>query len=845
MILKGASGKSYQLAEKPFSSGGEGDIYGITSMPGGVVKVYHADRVTQELEEKLLVMYRHPPSREIFAQIAWPVDVVYDTNGAFRGFVMLRLNITHELSAIYAYPPKKNISYKAKIIIAQNICAVISEIHKAGFVFGDFNPKNIGIDLNTCRVAFLDTDSYHIVDGSHTYRCNVCLDGYVAPELLKKCEPYKTDAYAQAPLPTFTQETDNFALAIHIFRLLMNGYTPFNGIRESENASTASPGTGNQAIKRDSYCFKPGNKPQSVAVPPLSALPGEIADLFARAFMYGRVAPAQRPTAAEWHTALLNYENSLVNCPNNSAHMYQKGLQSCPWCEADGRYAAATAAPSMGPQRGPSLPQKTFSGAVVHVAPPPAPPSALPPVRTSGSAASPSRAAAPPSPVFSSPAVPAPPPAASAVTSAKRRTGAARKAARRKKILISLTLIALAAILGGAIINILSAVRYNAAEELLMAGDYDGAALAFQKLGSYQNSAERAFEAHYAKAELLLAAGDYDGAVAVFQKLEDYRNSPERIAKARYAKAEALLAAGDLRSAALSFGKAGGYADAKERSFAAWNEVAVRNTISSGNEHAAGLRADGTVVATGTNGAGQCDVDDWSNIVAVSTGVSHTVGLKSNGTVVATGANDNGQCDVDSWTDFVAVAAGSFHTVGLRIDGTVVATGTDRQGQCSNVDTWTDIVAVEANHQRSIGLKADGTVVATAKGAGQRDIDDWTDIAAISTIFSNDLLGLKADGTVMVAGWSVYSSSVPESWTDIVEVSVGGDHIVGLKSDGTVLAVGYGARKELKEWTNIVAVSAGTHFTIGLKSNGTVVVDSAEAIGMEETWTNIKLPGGQ
>ena len=112
--------------------------------------------------------------------------------------------------------------------------------------------------------------------------------------------------------------------------------------------------------KRDSYCFKPGNKPQSVAVPPLSALPGEIADLFARAFMYGRVAPAQRPTAVEWHWALLNYENSLVNFPNNSAHMYQKGLQSCPWCEADGRYAAATAAPSMGPQRGPSLPQKTF-----------------------------------------------------------------------------------------------------------------------------------------------------------------------------------------------------------------------------------------------------------------------------------------------------------------------------------------------------------------------------------------------------------------------------------------------------------------------------------------------------
>lgn len=382
MMLKGLSGKSYQLAEKPFSSGGEGSIYSIASMPGGVAKVYHPGRVTKELEEKLLVMYRHPPNREIFAQIAWPVDVLYDAAGAFRGFVMLRLNITDELGAIYAYPPKKNISYRAKLVIAQNICAVISEIHKAGFVFGDFNPKNIGIDLGTCRVAFLDTDSYHVVDGSRTYRCKVCLDGYVAPELLKKCEPYKTDAYAQAPLPTFTRETDNFALAIHIFRLLMNGYTPFNGIRENDNVSTASPGTGNQAIKRDSYCFKPGNRPQSVAVPPLSALPGEIADLFTRAFMYGRIDPAQRPTASEWYQALLNYENSLVPCPNNNAHMYQKGLTTCPWCAADNRYNALMEEPSPRAPAGPPIPQKTFSGAVVPVPPPvtvPKPPSVTAP----------------------------------------------------------------------------------------------------------------------------------------------------------------------------------------------------------------------------------------------------------------------------------------------------------------------------------------------------------------------------------------------------------------------------------------------------------------------------------
>ena len=355
MILLGKSGTLYTTDSKPFSSGGEGDVYSLTGMPDKVAKIYHPDRITAELEQKLEVMAKRPPSSKVLSQVAWPLDIVY-SNSQFCGFVMPRLNITDDLSAIYGYPPQKRISYKAKIIIAQNICAVISEVHKAGYVFGDFNPQNIGIDINSCRVAFLDTDSYHITNGGTTFRCKVCKDGYVAPELLKKCEAYKKDAYATAPLPTFTKETDNFALAIHIFKLLMNGFTPFNGIKETESASTASPGVGNQAVSHNNYCFKPGNKPQADAVPPLDILPEEISDLFTRAFLYGQIDPSQRPGAAEWHKALLNYENSLVPCSNNSAHLYKAGLANCPWCEADERYSNALL---------PGIIQKPYSGAVV------------------------------------------------------------------------------------------------------------------------------------------------------------------------------------------------------------------------------------------------------------------------------------------------------------------------------------------------------------------------------------------------------------------------------------------------------------------------------------------------
>ena len=83
-------------------------------------------------------------------------------------------------------------------------------------------------------------------------------------------------------------------------------------------------------------------------------------------------------------------------------------------------------------------------------------------------------------------------------------------------------------------------------------------------------------------------------------------------------------------------------------------------------------RMDGTVAAAGYNKYGQCNVEDWTDIVSISAGDNHTVGLKADGTVVAVGYNLDGQCDVSNWKNIVAVAAGGYHTLGLRADGTVV-----------------------------------------------------------------------------------------------------------------------------------------------------------------------------
>ncbi|MDR1560576.1 MAG: hypothetical protein LBS84_12965 [Clostridiales bacterium] len=371
MLLHGLNAQGYDLKDKPFNSGGEGVVYGVKSDPAMVVKIYNANTVSAELEEKLKIMVRRPPSSGVETQVAWPRDVLYDAGGKFVGFAMPRLNIDEELTELYKYPPRQyNATTSEKIIIAQNICAVISEVHRAGYVFGDFNPGNIGVDIKTGRVAFLDTDSYHIYDreSGKTYRCKVCLQGYAAPEVLKACADQD---FADAPLPTFTKESDNFALAIHIFKLLMNGFNPYNGINDNEKVSQASPARGNDAIKRDAYCFKIGKKHISPAVPPLRAMPDEIGELFKQAFIDGRSDPMKRPNAMKWHRALENYKKGLKTCGRDNRHQYANHLSSCPWCEADERYASATM---------PQLKQQVLQAPLSASTPQTAPGAFMPPV---------------------------------------------------------------------------------------------------------------------------------------------------------------------------------------------------------------------------------------------------------------------------------------------------------------------------------------------------------------------------------------------------------------------------------------------------------------------------------
>ena len=277
-----------------------------------------------------------------------------------------------------------------------------------------------------------------------------------------------------------------------------------------------------------------------------------------------------------------------------------------------------------------------------------------------------------------------------------------------------------------------------------------------------------------------------------------------------------------------------------------------RVTLSAGSEHSLGLRSNGTVVATGNNEYGSCNVSEWKDIVSVSAGHDYSLGLHEDGTVDATifnGSAYSGKCDVSEWSDIVAVSAGWDHSLGLKSDGTVVSTDYYLElyhGQC-DVNGWRDIIAISAGGFHSLGLKSDGTVVAVGENDdGQCDVTEWRNIVAISAGAYHSL-GLKSDGTVFAKGSNFFGNCCDVSdWENLVAISAGYNHSLGLHKDGTVVAVGDNecGQCNVSNWTDIVAISAGSYCSLGLKSDGTVIAAGNIYFGEGDVsgWTNIGLP---
>ena len=311
--------------------------------------------VTQELTDKLEFMKNNPPISLVSQGVlAWPIETIYE-NGRLIGFIMPKLafNMSLKDACSFKHPISDNAkavedfpSVKARILIAINLVSTVHELHKSGYIIGDMNHENIGINRQTGQINVVDCDSFHIVDGNgRTFRTKYVMPGYLAPEIIEHCHNERANGHPHSIndvcLPTFTKESDLFCLAKHIFKLLMNGTDPFTGVLDNTMGSAASPFQGNEAIERNAYVFKKGYHVKAKFCLSPNELPSNIIALFKRAFIDGHTDKTARPSTVEWHSALDSYLNSLSQCTANPKHQYLYTLYSCPFCAADNRWEQA------------------------------------------------------------------------------------------------------------------------------------------------------------------------------------------------------------------------------------------------------------------------------------------------------------------------------------------------------------------------------------------------------------------------------------------------------------------------------------------------------------------------
>ena len=344
-----AGKKSYTLGQQ-LAAGGEGIVYEISGDGNHVAKIYKPGRFSSEAEKntmerklKAMLSMNIPATVDGLLRLAWPQDILYE-NGKIVGFIMPRINTKYKIFDVYRTGRNSirereytNYTWKYSVQFAYNMAWVVNYLHSHNIVIGDLNQNNIAVDVKTGAVILIDCDSFDIRDpktGEH-FPCVVGLEEMLAPEL---------QTVGSLRNGKFTKESDNFSLAIHIFRLLMNNEDPFGGAMTTNASQSSIPG--NRAIINGEclYVRTVAGKKWLPRMPKLDILPTSLQQLFQKTFNYTATTALSkkngRATAAEWVNALAvlsapEPNPHLRTCSSNTKHVYPVHNTACPWCAID------------------------------------------------------------------------------------------------------------------------------------------------------------------------------------------------------------------------------------------------------------------------------------------------------------------------------------------------------------------------------------------------------------------------------------------------------------------------------------------------------------------------------
>lgn len=174
----------------------------------------------------------------------------------------------------------------------------------------------------------------------------------------------------------------------------------------------------------------------------------------------------------------------------------------------------------------------------------------------------------------------------------------------------------------------------------------------------------------------------------------------------------------------------------------------------------------------------------WRDIIAIAAGPHHLVGLRADGTVVATGDSKNtAKYAVEAWTDIVAIAAGEKYTAGLKSDGTVVVTG----ALAGDVSEWKKVEKIAGGYQHLVALTKNGKVLSVGTDGTECTEADWSGVKSIAA-GKEITVAVKNSGKVVTAGDNKLGRTATGGWNDIIAADCGLYHTVAVEKDGTLLS---------------------------------------------------------
>ena len=308
-VTLGIAKETILLEDKPFASGGEGELFKIISPAAhqfSVAKIYFKEKRTSKQEAKINYLIANPPelaSLKGHQAVIWLQDSVFE-EGVFIGFIMpfakgakLEILCSNRIPKQYVrefsrFSLKNKEARDLRLKICFNIATAVFQIHKTHkYVLVDLKPDNIIIQSNGL-ISIVDIDSVQVVENERmAYPARVATPEFSPPEYYGEAKPGKTVIF---------ETWDRFGVAVIFYKLLF-GIHPYAG------TSLPPYDTLNNLqdkIKSGLFIHAPSKKGTFQVIPPphkaFHELPAHLQNLFIRCFEYGHENVYERPTANEW-----------------------------------------------------------------------------------------------------------------------------------------------------------------------------------------------------------------------------------------------------------------------------------------------------------------------------------------------------------------------------------------------------------------------------------------------------------------------------------------------------------------------------------------------------------------